>query len=320
MTGLSLRGIARALGGVVDPSGQVLAPGPGHSPKDRSLHVWLDPAAPDGFIVNSFANNDWRVCKDYVKRRLGINSANLRNYQRPARETRADELAAKREATNRKRAATIASRLQPMIAALGEAYLRDERGIDVAAIADVLARTDAIGWHPAVYFNEPEYPERGDPPHPLHGQTIGAIIGVMTDPVTALPTGAISRTYVHEGHKVAPAKTLGSPAGIIRLSPDEDVLGGLHIAEGIESGLTATARGFRPLWVTGGKGLMRTFPVLWGSRRSPSSPTTTGTATARGPPAKPRGDGFRLTVRSGSSCGTSLATSTTRSMDGGNEP
>ena len=36
--------------------------------------------------------------------------------------------------------------------------LREVRKIDVDAIADVLERVDAIGWHPSVYFNEPEYP------------------------------------------------------------------------------------------------------------------------------------------------------------------
>ena len=83
------------------------------------------------------------------------------------------------------------------------------------AIRDILERTDAIGWHPEVFFNEPG--------HPLHGQLLGCIVGVMTDPATAAPTGAISRTYVHEGHKIGKAKTLGSPAGIIRLSPDDEV-------------------------------------------------------------------------------------------------
>jgi hypothetical protein len=51
----------------------------------------------------------------------------------------------------------------------------------------------------------------------------------MTDAVTAKPTGGISRTFLREGQKVGKAKGLG-PAGIVRLTPDEDVLGGLHIA------------------------------------------------------------------------------------------
>jgi putative DNA primase/helicase len=87
----------------------------------------------------------------------------------------------------------------------------------------------------------------------------------MTDAVTAKPTGAISRTYLGpDGRKVGKAKTLGSPAGIVRLSPDEDVEGGLHLCEGLETGLCAMSLGFRPLWATGSTSLMRVFPVLGG--------------------------------------------------------
>src|SRR6202021_1704020 len=52
--------IARLLDGDVSGS-QVVAPGPGHSRKDRSLSVRLSPSAPDGFIVFSHADDDWRV-------------------------------------------------------------------------------------------------------------------------------------------------------------------------------------------------------------------------------------------------------------------
>jgi CHC2 zinc finger len=153
-------------------------------------------------------------------------------------------------------AARIASELVPISGSPGEAYLRDARKIDVSAIADVLSDTAAIGWHPAVYFNEPG--------HQLHAQRLGCIVGIMTDPVTAQPTGAISRTYIYSGTKVGKAKTLGRPVGIIRLTPDEEVTSGLCLAEGLESALFAMARGFRPMWSTGSAGIMRTFPVLNG--------------------------------------------------------
>src|SRR5262249_54066860 len=51
--------------------GQVLAPGPGHSAQDRSLSVKLDDAAPDGFVVHSFAGDDPIACRDHVRRKLG---------------------------------------------------------------------------------------------------------------------------------------------------------------------------------------------------------------------------------------------------------
>jgi Toprim domain/CHC2 zinc finger len=152
----------------------------------------------------------------------------------------------------------------PVRGSPGERFLHVERKIDTEAISDVLERTNALGWHPSVYFNEPEYPKRGDPPHPLHGQRLGAIIGIMSDSVTGKPTDAISRTYIHDGKKVIRAKTLGSPVGIIRLPEDADVLHGLHIAEGIETALDAMARDWRQIWSTGSKSLMAKFPILSG--------------------------------------------------------
>jgi Toprim domain/CHC2 zinc finger len=149
----------------------------------------------------------------------------------------------------------IAFELRPILGSPGETYLRDARKIVTSAIEDVLERTDGVGWHPAVYFNEPG--------HALHGRKLGCIVGVMTDPITAMPTGGISRTYIHEGQKVTKAKGLG-PAGIVRLSLDEDVLERLHIAEGLETALGAMSKGLRPMWATGSTAIMAKFPVLSG--------------------------------------------------------
>jgi hypothetical protein len=66
-----LRNLARALGGVIS-HGQVLAPGPGHSPADRSMSVRLSADAPDGFVVHSFANDDAIRCRDYVREKIGM--------------------------------------------------------------------------------------------------------------------------------------------------------------------------------------------------------------------------------------------------------
>jgi hypothetical protein len=62
------------------------APGPGHSAADRSLSVKLDAAAPDGFIVTSFAGDDALACKDYVREKLGLSpfKPNGGNHRRPS--------------------------------------------------------------------------------------------------------------------------------------------------------------------------------------------------------------------------------------------
>ena len=67
----SINKISEALGGDVT-NGQVLAPGPGHSAKDRSLSVKLDSNAPDGFVVHSFAGDNPIACRDHVRRKLGL--------------------------------------------------------------------------------------------------------------------------------------------------------------------------------------------------------------------------------------------------------
>jgi hypothetical protein len=67
----SLDQIAKALGGEVS-CGQIRAPGPNHSPQDRSLSVKLDTEAPDGFVVNSFSGDDAIACRDHVRRKLGL--------------------------------------------------------------------------------------------------------------------------------------------------------------------------------------------------------------------------------------------------------
>lgn len=68
---MDLRSIALALNGVVSGR-QVLAPGPGHSPQDRSLAIRPSPEAPDGMLIHSHAGDDWLQCREYVRSRLGL--------------------------------------------------------------------------------------------------------------------------------------------------------------------------------------------------------------------------------------------------------
>jgi hypothetical protein len=164
----------------------------------------------------------------------------------------------KEQAHNLKSAARIISQLQPIAdSPVALRYLREVREIDVDAIADVLGEVDSIGWHPSVYFDEPG--------HELHGKRLGAIVAVLTDPVTTQPTGAISRTYITEDlKKIGKAKSLAG-SGVVRLSRDQDVLEGLHMTEGLESALFGMGNGgYRPRWSTGSTSQLRSFPALAG--------------------------------------------------------
>jgi hypothetical protein len=154
--------------------------------------------------------------------------------------------------------ARILSGLQPVLGAPGEAYLRT-RGIDVEEVEDLLCRADAVGWNPSVYFHEPG--------HPLHGRRLGCIVAILTDPITARPTGSISRTYIDRDlKKVGPAKSLDGARGIVRLSPDADVGQRLNIGEGIETCLAAASRwdNLKPIWSCGSAATLSRFPVLAG--------------------------------------------------------
>jgi hypothetical protein len=91
---------------------------------------------------------------------------------------------------------------------------------------------------------------------------MSAIVALMTDPVTGEPCG-IHRTYLNEDGTKRERKMLGN-AGVVRLSPDEDVTIGLGIVEGIEDGLAVLASGWSPIWAALSCGGIERFPVLSG--------------------------------------------------------
>ena len=93
---------------------------------------------------------------------------------------------------------------------------------------------------------------------------IGAMICLFRDIRTDEPK-AISRTFIdNEGRKLS-RKFLGRVGGCaIKLDADGEVLGGLHICEGVETGLAARQLGLRPTWALGSAGAIASFPILSG--------------------------------------------------------
>jgi hypothetical protein len=67
----SIAKIAELLGGD-EQGGQVLCPGPGHAASDRSLSVKPDKDDAEGFVVHSFAGDDFKACRDHVRAKLGL--------------------------------------------------------------------------------------------------------------------------------------------------------------------------------------------------------------------------------------------------------
>jgi putative DNA primase/helicase len=236
--------VARALGGTISGH-DVIAAGPAHSRADRSLSVRIDPRAPEGFLCYSFAGDDWRECRDYVRQALDLGEwEHRRKRSAPCRPTRApaftDDDAGERIA--------VALRLwnaarDPCGTIVGD-YLAS-RGI---ALPDDIA-SDVVRFHPALKFN---------------GGSVSGMIALFRDIASNKPCG-IHRTFLDgEGRKLD-RKMLGRAKGAaIKLDADETVTLGLHIGEGLETCLAARLAGFRPVWALGSASGIASFPVLGG--------------------------------------------------------
>jgi putative DNA primase/helicase len=144
---MNLRDIARALEGEVSGR-QVLFPGPGHSRNDRSLSVKIEPSAPGGLLVNSFAGDDPILCKDYVRQRLGLpqwQPGDGRDRTIPPHKVAAwDRAAIDQEAEEQRplteddllrieRAVTIWNEAQHPRGTLAERYLQEQRNLYLPA-------------------------------------------------------------------------------------------------------------------------------------------------------------------------------------------
>jgi hypothetical protein len=90
---LNAESLAAALGGDVVGPNQVKAPGPNHSPKDRSLSVKMEPSAPGGLLIYSFADDSYEICLDYVYSKLGIGRDGANFVSSPVAPTNARAMA-----------------------------------------------------------------------------------------------------------------------------------------------------------------------------------------------------------------------------------
>ena len=241
---LSLPHMARQLGGVVTGR-QVLCPGPGHSPHDRSLSVRIEPSAADGLIVHSFAGDDFRECRDHVKARLGIKWEG-RQLQPPSspRTTRHDD-----GESRKRRALALWNEARDPRGTLAERYLARRRLELSADLAGAVLR-----FHPACPWRD----KAGDLTR------VPAMLAVMrniaTDQITAVQRTALDKDGAKRGRRM-----LGvAAAAAIKFDNDDAVTTGLIVGEGAETVLSGRQVGFRPAWALGSAGAIATLPVLTG--------------------------------------------------------
>lgn len=157
----------------------------------------------------------------------------------PARPTIA---AARPQADNGPRALALWSETTSPIGTLAERYLVS-RGLSADGI------DHAIRFHRGLL---------------LDGVRRPAMVAMFRDMLTNAPV-AVHRTFLDDGGRKLERKMLGPAKGAaIKLSPDQDVEGGIGIAEGIETALTIMSSGWRPVWALGSAGAIERFPILPG--------------------------------------------------------
>ena len=248
---LDLRAVAHALGGTVSGR-RIVAPGPGHTRADRSLSIEINPGAPDGFLCHSFAGDDWRECRDYVRQALGLGAWEQRRRRSgPCRPVRAAHPIDHNTSDRTTLALCLWNEAHDPRDTLAEVYLAS-RGLMIGK--DVAG--EVIRFHPKLKF------DRG---------CVGAMVALFCDIVNDEPCG-IHRTFLDsEGRKLNRWMLGRASRAAIKLDGNENVSLGLTIGEGVETCLAAQLAGFRPSGRSVRQAPLRRFRCCPGSRRSRSS-------------------------------------------------
>jgi len=230
----SARQIAAAMGGDVTGRDSCNVPGPGHTRKDRSLAIRITPR---GLLVHSFANDDWRDCREYVHSKLGL-SNDWNSDKAPPLDTTGDDLERRKKFALKIWADCIDPR-----GTLAERYMREYRKLDlIESVAYAVIR-----FHAGLHYETGKY--------------LPAMVCLLRDIISNEPCG-IHRTFLNRytGEKID-RKMLGIAKGAA-IKLDAEPSATLTIGEGVETVLAARAAGFTPAWALGSSGAVRAFPVL----------------------------------------------------------
>lgn len=265
---MDARTIARALGGDICGA-QVLAPGPGHSPRDRSLAVRLDAAAPDGFVIHSHSGDDWRECRDYVRHKLGLpdwQPGDDRHEQRRIPQSHVDKWDfATVDAEVEKRCRTEDDLLR-----IERATKIWDGAIDPRGVAEVEGYLHArcLKLPDDVAVNVLRFHSRCPWRNENTGRTdfipclVAAFKSIDDDQVTGIHRIRVDRP---QRWPKTERKMFGLVHGAaIKLASPQDVL---VIGEGVETSIAAMQLGLGPAWALGSVGSISFMPVLNGISR-----------------------------------------------------
>jgi hypothetical protein len=93
---------------------------------------------------------------------------------------------------------------------------------------------------------------------------VGAMVALFRNIFTGEPQ-AVLRTFLDRDGRKIERKFLGPVAlAAVMLDSFDSVLGGLHVCEGVETGIAAHLLGLRPVWALGDAGGIERLPVLGG--------------------------------------------------------
>ncbi len=230
--------IAKALGGRSTGGRRYLCPcpvpthGKGKGDRNPSLSVY---DGDEALLITCFAGCERRDVIDELRRRSLLPDTSWQPRPRipasPAAKTDDDA----------KRRTEFAMRLwhesKPLNGTPGAAYFTVHRSLDLDRLGDL---SHCVRWHAGKRM----------------------IVALMHDPLTGVERG-IHRIFLNADGTKVERKMLGR-AGVVRISPDEDVTGGLALAEGAEDGLAIMLSGWKPIWAATSCGAISRFPVLSG--------------------------------------------------------
>lgn len=241
------RAVARALRGEAHGN-RVLAPGPGHSARDRSLSILISWQAPERFVVHSHAGDDPLVCRDYVRERLGL-SRDHRPVAAPAETSRRRENLTVIDRERTEFPLALWGEAGPHIGTPAEVYLAS-RGLSYEGAA--------LRWHANCPFGKERV-----------GCMLGLVRNVLTNEAQAVHRTAIDAAGRKLSHLGANGRLSLGPTsgGAVKLTDDADVTVCLGVTEGLETALSMRAApefGQSPVWSLVHAGGLALFPVLAG--------------------------------------------------------
>jgi hypothetical protein len=241
---LAAQQVARALGGEAIGRTYALVPGPGHDRKDRSLKIKLDPCAPGGFIVHSFAGDDWRECRDHVRDVLGIKQEQTPRWNSP--EVAAGPLTEDVDSAHKLiRARHLWACRSSIDGSPAETYLREVRGYRGALPAILSFHEPGAYGHPAMIaaFGLADEPEPG-------------ILFISDNEVRGIHLTFLERDGSSKAD-IQPNKIMLGPSSgwPIVVAPPSDLLA-LAVTEGIEDALSVYQATGLGVWAAGAAGRM----------------------------------------------------------------